>query len=95
MRLFSDMKGLAVVAGEGRVIGKVTDVMLDPDGWRVSGLVVKLDKEAAERLGRHKTFGSPTAVIRVEHIKGVSQTVVLHEGLTELASAVEETHAAH
>ncbi len=53
---FSELKEQSVFA-EGKKIGEIEDVYIDPEGWEVTHLEVKLTKEAA-----HEILGAKTSI---------------------------------
>ena len=91
MKTFGELKGLQVMSGAGRVIGKVSDLEIDPSTWRVTGLLIKLDKDVSAELGQKRRASQ--LVIQVEHVKAVSDMVLLRESIHELAAQLEG-HAA-
>ena len=88
-KTFASLHGLKVMSGGGRVIGTIADLELDPELWTITGLVVKLEKHAASELGLRRRLGSSAVVIRVEHVKAISDLVLLKEDLHSLAHALE------
>jgi sporulation protein YlmC with PRC-barrel domain len=47
---FSQLVDQMVIGANGFAIGKVKDVVLDPDEWKVTHLEVELTKEASEQI---------------------------------------------
>lgn len=47
---FSQLIDQFVYAEDGYRVGKVKDVIIEADGWKVSHLVLELTKEAAEEI---------------------------------------------
>ena len=67
-----------VIAADGQVIGEVSAVFLEVEGWRIESLRVSLLKEIADQLGAHRTiFRAGEVEIPVHMIQSVSTTILL------------------
>lgn len=97
-RAFSinDVKGRQVIDANGDNVGTVEDVAIDPQTWKVSGLVVALRREVAERLDMGSgnrspkawLGGGPTVEIRTERIRSVGDNIILNIDRDAIAEAL-------
>lgn len=81
----SDLIGKDVITSDGRNIGSVTDVAVDPAKWRVRDLRVAIDKRIAEELGLLKDRKGSQFLIKTEHIRSVGDHVMVHKTMKALA----------
>jgi sporulation protein YlmC with PRC-barrel domain len=100
MRLSDEnIRGRAVIAADGQLIGEVAALFLDSDSWRVESLQIKLRKEVADQIGAtHNIFHAGTLEVPVRIIQSVGDTVVLSlatDNLREVLPAVRDASAAH
>jgi sporulation protein YlmC with PRC-barrel domain len=91
----NDVKGRQVIDANGDNVGTVEDVAIDPQSWKVSGLVVGLRREVAERLdivgqrgGARWLGGGPTVEIRTERIRSVGDNIILNIDRDAIAEAL-------
>ena len=77
------MKGRPVIDANGDNVGVVDDVVVDPNSWKVSGFVVTLRREVAQRFQLQAGFlESPRVELGSERIKTVGDNVILNIDLT-------------
>ena len=89
-----DLVGLEVVGPRGWKIGKIEEVPVDTNTWRVREIEVKLEKEVAERLNMKHRFGSATLPISTERITGIGNVVSINytqDDVDNLIAARETT----
>jgi sporulation protein YlmC with PRC-barrel domain len=84
-----ELLGKEVIGDHGSRIGKVRDVTVDVGSWQVKELEVDLVSDLAEELGRKKMFGTQPAKIKVEHIRGVADTVLLNISRSQLRESLQ------
>ncbi len=86
MRLSDEtIRGKAVVASDGQVIGEVAALFLNSEAWRVESLQVKLRRETAEHVGAsHSIFHAGTIEIPVGSVQSVGDAVVLSVAVDDL-----------
>lgn len=73
------MKGRPVIDANGDNVGVVDDVVVDPNSWKVSGFVVNLKREVAQRFQLQAGFlDSPRVELGSERIKTVGDNVILN-----------------
>lgn len=83
------IRGRTVIAGDGQVIGEITAIFFNSDGWRVEALQLKLRKETADQLGAHRTvFQAGEIVVPVRMVQSVGETVILSVAMAELQSVI-------
>lgn len=83
------LKGRNVIDSRGATIGEVSDVALDPVGWRVTGLLVNVNKEVADRLRLDRPLlGAAQVEFGAERIGSVSDNVILNLNSDEIAGAL-------
>ncbi len=94
-----DLRGRAVVAADGQVVGTVKGLVIEGDDWRVQSIRVALRREVAGQLGTGGLFRPGTLDIPVDRISAVGGTVILSvpvEGLVAtLAPAPPERTPVH
>jgi sporulation protein YlmC with PRC-barrel domain len=79
MRLSDEnLRGRAVVAADGQVIGDVSAMFIDAEQWKVESLRIKLRKNVAEQLGAtHDIFHAAVIEVPVQVIQSVGDAIVL------------------
>ncbi len=80
--------GERVIALDGELIGEVEDLELDDD-WRVTGLIVGLERGVAKKLGSKFGFRAK-GKIPVEIVRGTKNYVTLSLGGDDLYSKIEK-----
>ena len=73
-----------VIGKSGTVIGKVKDIIIDPNEWHVTAIQVELEGNVAEFLHMKKRLGSTQHPISVNQIQGVGDKVVLKSDVDDL-----------
>lgn len=96
MRLSDEtLRGRSIIAADGQVIGEISALFLDSDGWRVESLQVKLRKDIADQLGANRTlFHAGALEVPVRMIQSVGDTVVLSVPVDGLRKALPSDHPA-
>ena len=78
-----------VVSRDSQQVGITTTVMVDPDAWKVSSIVVQLDKAATEAMGMKKGLFSKISVgISAEMILPCADMIHLNAPIAELTGRV-------
>ncbi len=87
-----DLRGRAVIAADGRVIGKVSGISIDSDGPGLGTIEVDVRKELENELGvEHRVFHSAKIEVPFSEVQSIGDTVVLAipvEALRSVAPAV-------
>lgn len=84
---FDEMTGKDVISQDGREVGKVDDLVLDHESWKVQALLIKLERELLEEFAmKRPMFGTQTVRLPVAFVSGVSDKVILQKKLDELTA---------
>lgn len=74
-----------MIDAAGRVIGDVSDVVIDSDGWRIVALELRLRREAAMAIGaRPGPFRSAVLDVSADAVQSMGDTIVLKHDLKHL-----------
>lgn len=79
-----------MVGPRGSVIGKVTDVNIDPDGWRVASFQVALDGKIADQIGVKKRFGKTDMPLKSSLVGQIGDKVLVSASNEELVQYVTD-----
>jgi sporulation protein YlmC with PRC-barrel domain len=83
--------GMKVITKRAFALGEVKGARVDTENWRITQLYVKLDDEAATRLGFKKRFRSSTVCMPVDMVEAVGNFVTIDKSLDELSRTQEIT----
>ncbi len=84
MKPFKEIEGKEVLSSDGRVMGKLTDLIYSQE-YRPVSLIVKMNKDILEELGEDKPiFSSVRLKIDIDHVKAFSDNIVLNKALDDL-----------
>ena len=73
-----DLRGRAVIAADGRVIGKVSGITLESDGPGLGTMEVEVRREVENELGvEHHTFSASKIEVPFTEVQSIGETVVL------------------
>lgn len=85
LRFREHVRGRSVIDASGHVIGEVTDLVLDSDGWRLVALALRLRREAAVAIGtRPGAFRSAVLDVSSDAVQSMGDTIVLKHDLKQL-----------
>jgi sporulation protein YlmC with PRC-barrel domain len=86
MKLLEEsLRGRAVIAADGQVVGELAALYLESTTLRVEALQVKLRKEIADRLGVERSvFHSGSVEIPLPMVQSVGDTIVLNVAADDL-----------
>lgn len=88
------LEGKPVLTKDGRRLGAIAGVHVNPETWHVDSLTVRLDRNLVAEFGMvRKLFGSYDVGIRTEHVSAVSDTLILNTTLAELEASREAATA--
>lgn len=83
----SELRGKTVIDRSGTNFGEVNDIALDPQSWRVTGLVIDVTKEVADRLHLDKPMmGSARLVVSSERIDTIGDNVMLNMSASDVGA---------
>jgi sporulation protein YlmC with PRC-barrel domain len=84
MTRLSDLNKTDVVSADGKIIGTVHSAIITGK-MQISGLVIKMNKEAIKIIGKKKPFFSSLRMdINIEEIKGIKDKVVLNHSWKDI-----------
>ena len=78
--------GKEVITSDGRNIGEVADMAIEPVGWKVRDLRVSIDKRIAEELGLQTRRGGVFQV-RTASVKSIGDLIMLNQTMKVLAES--------
>jgi sporulation protein YlmC with PRC-barrel domain len=90
MLQLSELKKKDVISSDGKILGSVLGVTI-LGKWNVGELTVKIEKDATETLGLKKPLLFALRMdLKVEHIKAISDRVVLNKPLKDIGKFLKE-----
>ena len=89
------VKGRPVIDANGDNVGTVDDVAVDPVTWKVSGFVVTLKREVAQKFRLQAGFmDSPRVEVGSDRVKTVGDNVILNIPLDVIQESLHRREAA-
>lgn len=86
------VRGREVFDSAGNRLGNIEDVTFNADGLRVTGFIVKMDREAAERLNLDPPrLGSARLEVSAERLASLGDSVLLNVDQREIAGMLDES----
>ena len=88
--LISDktLHGRTVISADGKVVGSISELSINPSDWRVESVEIELGKDIADRVGADRTMFHPGKLeLPVSFVQSVSDTVVLTLAVEQLRDA--------
>lgn len=86
-----ELSGKGVLTKDGREIGKLSDLELDHEEWKVTALVVKLDRDLLETFEMKKPmFGTVALPIPVDYVDALGDKVMLNKTLEDLVEHAKD-----
>lgn len=90
------VKGRPVIDMNGDNVGTVDDVVVDPNSWKVSGFVVTLRREVAQRFHLQAGFlESPRVEVGSDRVRTVGDNVILNIGLDVIQESLRRRESAY
>jgi sporulation protein YlmC with PRC-barrel domain len=81
----ANIRGRTVISADGQAVGRVDDVVVNIDTWRVESVHLKLNKGVADKLGVHRgKLQAGTIDLPVHMVQSVGDHVVLSVPTSEL-----------
>lgn len=89
------MKGRPVIDANGDNVGTVEDVSVDPNSWKVSGLVVTLKRDVAQRfnVASGGFLDQPRLELGSERIRTVGDNVILNIDMSVIGESLRRRDA--
>jgi sporulation protein YlmC with PRC-barrel domain len=88
---YEKLEGMQIISSKAHILGELTGVEIKTNNWQVTHLYVKLDKEAAIKLGYKKRFGSSKICIPVSIVKAVGELITIDASFEDLQNSFEIT----
>jgi sporulation protein YlmC with PRC-barrel domain len=88
---FENLVGLKVLTSEAFSMGIVKGALVDTEKWTITYLHVKINDDAATRLGFKKRFRSSTICLPVNMVKAIGDYITIGRSLDELSESQEIT----
>ncbi len=88
---FENIVGLKVLTSEAFSLGIVKGALIDTEKWTIIYLHVRINDEAATRLGFKKRFKSSTVCIPVSMVRAIGDYVTIGRSLDQLSDSQEIT----
>jgi len=79
-----ELIGKKVICEEAVTIGEVRGAEADINNWKITHLLVKLTKEAANELHFQKRFLAPTVSMPVSFIKAIGDVITIQQSISGL-----------
>lgn len=92
--LGNEINGKEVIGADGFKLGKVSDVEFDENGWKLSSLEVRLEKDVAEEHNLRHRFRKTRVLIHTDHVQSIGDKVILtgsKEDLLKLIASATST----
>jgi sporulation protein YlmC with PRC-barrel domain len=86
---FEKLVGMKIISSKAHVLGEVRGIELNTENWQISHLHVKLDNEAAVKLGFKKRFRSSKICIPISLVKAVGELVTIDASFEDLQNSFE------
>lgn len=88
---FENIVGLKVLTSEAFSLGVVKGGLVDTEKWSIKYLHIKINDEAATRLGFKKRFRSSTVCMPVNMVVAIGDFVTIGRSLGQLSESQEIT----
>jgi sporulation protein YlmC with PRC-barrel domain len=82
---------MQIISSKAHILGELNGVEINTNNWQVTHLNVKLDNEAAVKLGYKKRFRSSKICIPVSIVKAVGELITIDASLEDLQNSFEIT----
>lgn len=90
-----DIKGRRVIGNHGTTLGTIEDAAVDPRTWRISGFVVSLRRDIADRFDVERRRkgglfeqGGPRVQIGAERVQTFGENVILNVDAEQIATSL-------
>ena len=82
-------KGREVYTNDGKLLGTLNGIMVDPTNWTVSHFVIEVKKDISEQLNIKKPmFGEAQVNVPTSFVKDVADVMQLNSNLASMKDAV-------
>lgn len=88
---FDKLLGMQIISSKAHLLGELKGIELNTENWQVTHLNVKLDNEAATKLGFKKRFRSSNICIPISLVKAVGELITIAASFEDLRDSFEIT----
>lgn len=88
---FNKLDGMQIISSKAHILGEVKGVDINTESWQVTHIYVKLDNEAAIKLGFKKRFRSSKICIPISMVKAVGEFITINASFEDLKNSFEIT----
>ena len=72
-------------------LGKVKNLEINPDGMRVTHFIIKLEKDAANKLfGKRPRLRKAKVRVKTENIENIKDAIILGQSIEELKGSIDK-----
>lgn len=82
---------MQIISSKAHILGELNGVEINTNNWQVTHLNVKLDNEAAVKLGYKKRFRSSKICIPISIVKAVGELITIDASFEDLQNSFEIT----
>lgn len=84
MVTIEEILGKSVIGSMGTYVGDVSNIYIEPNGWKVTYLFVKLSSQAAKRFGLKKSLKGNIIRIPIRLVDNIGVIITLNQSILEL-----------
>ena len=88
---FDKLSGMQIISSKAHILGEVKDIEINTETWQITHLHVKLENEAAVKLGFKKRFRSSKICIPISLVKAVGELITIDASFEDLKDSFEIT----
>lgn len=88
---FEKLVGMQIISSKAHVLGELSGIEIKTENWQITHLHVKLDNEAAVKLGVKKRFRSSKICIPISIVKAVGELITIDASFEDLQNSYEIT----
>jgi sporulation protein YlmC with PRC-barrel domain len=88
---FEKLVGLQIISSKAHILGEMRDVEINTENWQITHLFIKLENEAAVKLGVKKRFRSSKICIPISLVKAVGELITIDASFEDLQNSFEIT----
>jgi sporulation protein YlmC with PRC-barrel domain len=88
---FDKLVGMQIITSKAHLLGEAKSIEINTESWQVTHIFVKLDNEAAIKLGVKKRFRSSKICIPISMVKAVGELITIDASFEDLKNSFEIT----
>ncbi|MEM2942578.1 MAG: PRC-barrel domain-containing protein [Candidatus Bathyarchaeia archaeon] len=85
----SEFIKMQVYSSGMQVLGKVRDLVIDPERYALTGFIVEVERDVAKRLGAKFTMRKVKFMVPVSTVEKIGDAVILKLSVSELAGNIQ------